>query len=422
MFARLSRSSALASKATGYPLAFVAAKLALGYSLFEIKNSITQKTCAFFEPALDYIVVKVPRWDTQKLKAADRKIGTEMKSVGEVMAIGRSFPEALQKAVGMLNLGATCLADYSQEIADPLSEIENPTDRRLFALYQFFKEGGDVAKAHELSQIDPWFLNHIFLIAALEKMLREKKLDQPLLKQAKQFGFSDKAIAVLKKDSEKNIRMLRLREGIQPFVKQIDTLAGEFEAQTNYLYFTYHACEHDISPAEKPAIIILGSGPYTIGSSVEFDWCAVNTARTLRELSEVSILINSNPETVSTDYDEVDRLYFEQLTLERVQDILDFENVKGVVVSVGGQIANNLALPLFNAGYPILGTSPKDIDRAENREKFSTLLNELGIDQPAWERMTTLTAAEAFAENVGFPVLIRPSYILSGAAPSLAKP
>ena len=416
MNARLSRSSALASKATGYPLAFIAAKLALGYQLYELKNTVTQKTCAFFEPALDYIVVKIPRWDTHKLKAADRTIGTEMKSVGEVMSIGRSFPEALQKAVGMLNIGASCLSDYPHNIAEPQKEMEFTTDRRLFALYQFFKQNGDVNTAYQLTKINTWFLQHIHAIAQLEKRIQTEELTPELLLTIKQAGFSDRAIAALKNQAESDIRALRKKAGVFPYVKQIDTLAGEFSAITNYLYLTYHGADHDIEPASKPALLILGSGPYSIGSSVEFDWCAVNTSRTLRKMGEISIIINSNPETVSTDYDESDRLYFEQLTFERVQDIAEFENLRGIIVSVGGQIANNLVLPLHKAGNTLLGTESQYIDMAENRQKFSALLNQLNIDQPSWESVTSLANAQAFAEKVGYPVLIRPSYILSGAA------
>lgn len=421
MNARLSRSSALASKATGYPLAFIATKLALGWKLHELKNSVTQKTCAFFEPALDYLVVKIPRWDTHKLRSADRVIGTEMKSVGEVMGIGRSFPEALQKAVGMLNIGASCLADYPQAIDDPHLEVAKATDRRLFALYKFFKQGGAIAEAHNLSKIDPWFLAHIHAIAELENKLNTQNLTTELLLTAKQTGFSDRAIGQLKNKTETQIRTLRLSKNIVPYIKQIDTLAGEFAAQTNYLYLTYHACEHDIAATKKQPIIVLGSGPYAIGSSVEFDWCAVNTSRALRKLGERSIIINSNPETVSTDYDESDRLYFEQLTFERVQDIADFENPQGIIVGVGGQIANNLALPLARAGYPLLGTPAQSIDQAEDRQKFSALLTELGIDQPSWESVTSLAKAKAFAAEVGYPVLIRPSYILSGSAMNVVR-
>jgi len=420
MNARLSRSSALASKATGYPLAFVASKLGLGYLLHEIKNSVTQQTCAFFEPALDYIVVKIPRWDTHKLKAAERTIGTEMKSVGEVMAIGRSFPESLQKAVGMLNIGASCLSDYIHDIPDPKREIEFPTDRRLFALYQYFLNGGTVQEAGELSKINQWFLSHIHAIAALEQQISKEDLSDALLKSAKLMGFSDRAIGKLIEKTEEDVRKKRLAANIIPYVKQIDTLAGEFAAQTNYLYLTYHGCEHDIETSSDRPIVVLGSGPYAIGSSVEFDWCAVNTSRALRESGKRSILINSNPETVSTDYDESDRLYFEQLTLERVQDIADFEQAAGIVVSVGGQIANNLALPLAKRGYVLLGTSAHSIDQAEDREKFSALLNQLNIDQPEWQRVTSLEKAKVFAERIGYPVLIRPSYILSGSAMNVA--
>ncbi len=418
--ARLSRSSALASKATGYPLAFVATKLALGYRLYEIINGVTQKTCAFFEPALDYLIVKIPRWDTQKLKSAGRGIGTEMKSVGEVMGIGRSFPEALQKAVGMLNIGASCLSDYPTPIENPAHEIEHPTDRRLFALYQFLLKGGAVSDAQQLSQIDPWFLEHVASIVACEQQLKNSACTPQLITQAKKMGFSDRVLGQFFNQSESDIRTLRKKHGITPVAKQIDTLAGEFEAQTNYLYLTYHGSESDVSASNDNAILVLGSGPYAIGSSVEFDWCAVNTSRTLRALGKKSILINSNPETVSTDYDESDKLYFEQLTFERVQDIADIENPYGIIVSVGGQIANNLAIPLALAGYHLLGTSAENIDRAENRQKFSKLLNELNIDQPAWQHVTSLQGAEKFAQEIGYPVVIRPSYILSGAAMNLA--
>ncbi len=412
MNARLSRSSALASKATGYPLAFVSTKLSLGQRLYEIKNSITKKTTAFFEPALDYLVVKMPRWDIHKLKSADRTIGTEMKSVGEVMAIGRSFPEALQKAIRMLNIGADGLFDHLHTITDTKREIQYATDRRLFALAQHLQEGGTVEQAHQLSHIDKWFLNHIQAIVDTEKKLHH---DVPLL-EAKQMGFSDAAIAKRCGSTEETIRKKRQEKGITPVIKQIDTLAGEFDAETNYLYLTYHGKTHDIAAAKKAPIIVLGSGPYSIGSSVEFDWCAVNTVRTLKKLGEETIIINSNPETVSTDYDESDRLYFDEITQERVRDIADFENSKGIIVSVGGQVANNLALPLDLAGYPLLGTTAQSIDQAENRKIFSSLLNQLGIDQPEWEEITTLENAKAFANKVGYPVLVRPSYVLSGAA------
>ena len=426
MNARLSRSSALASKATGYPLAFVAAKLALGRKLYDIKNTITEKTSAFFEPALDYLVVKIPRWDTKKLPFTEKEIGTEMKSVGEVMAIGRTLPEAIQKAVQMLNIGRDGLSDPSldhtlEEMARIEKEIENPTDCRLFALYAFFREGGSVEQAAALSHIDPWFLAQIASIASMEEEIIDGELTPHLLVEAKKMGFSDKAIARIKEIDEETVREMRVAAGITPVVKQIDTLAGEFEAKTNYFYMTYHGVEHDAVPSPHRPVIILGSGPYCIGSSVEFDWCAVNTARTLDKLGFESVMINSNPETVSTDYDESDRLYFEVLSLERVQDIADFEQSQGIIVSVGGQIANNLALPLSAGGYPIIGTDPTSIDQAENREKFSSLLRTLNVDQPPWKQITNLEEAQDFARNVGYPVLVRPSYVLSGAAMSVAS-
>ncbi|MDE3046601.1 MAG: carbamoyl-phosphate synthase (glutamine-hydrolyzing) large subunit [Verrucomicrobiota bacterium] len=416
MNARLSRSSALASKATGYPLAFVAAKLALGFRLDEVSNAITRKTTAFFEPALDYIVVKIPRWDTQKLKSADRTIGSEMKSVGEVMAIGRTFPEALQKGIRMLNIGSSGIDDFPDEIENPIIDICKPTDRRLFALYQYFQKGGSVDDAREMSYIDPWFLHQLHHLSQFQQTLMHEKLTPELLRQAKELGFSDKSIARFKKETESDIRTLRLKHKITPFIKQIDTLAGEFDAETNYLYTTYQAASHDVTPSKKKPTVVLGSGPYCIGSSVEFDWCAVNMARTLRRLGTEVILINSNPETVSTDFDESDRLYFEELTFERVQDIADFESPRGIIVSVGGQIANNLAFPLHKNGYPILGTPASCIDKAENRDSFSSLLRDLGIDQPPWQRITSLVKAKDFADHNGYPVLIRPSYVLSGAA------
>ncbi len=430
MNARLSRSSALASKATGYPLAFVAAKIALGKKLTEIPNAVTKKTTAAFEPALDYVVVKIPRWDLTKFKINNRKIGTEMKSVGEVMAIGRSFPEALQKGLRMLNIGANGITDYPTTIADYRQEIEQATDRRVFAIYEGLKQGLTVAEVCALSKIDAWFVNHINTILETAKQISRGTLTPALLRTSKQMGFSDKAIGRLKNTSTEIIRQKRLQAGIRPVIKQIDTLAGEFPAETNYLYLTYHGQKNDVAPSswqrrgrkfsapttDGQPLIILGSGPYCIGSSVEFDWCAVNTARTLRALKESTIIINSNPETVSTDYDESDRLYFEELTLERVQDIADFEQTKGIIVSVGGQIANNLAIPLSKAGYHLLGTSASSIDQAEDRKKFSTLLNQLKIDQPAWAEVTSLAKARAFADQVGYPILVRPSYVLSGAA------
>lgn len=419
MNARLSRSSALASKATGYPLAFVAAKLGLGALLPEIKNSVTQKTCAFFEPALDYVVIKIPRWDTHKLKSASRTIGTEMKSVGEVMAIGRSFHEAIQKAVRMLNIGVSGLSDYPDDF-DFLYEIEHATDRRIFALYRFFMRGGTVEEAYQRSQIDPWFLWQVFEIAEFERNFTSNE-EADYLRRAKQLGFSDVYLARLKNITEAEMRSLRKKQGVLPAIKQIDTLAGEFSAETNYLYLTYYGSEHDIAGGHLQPLLILGSGPYAIGSSVEFDWCAVNMARTLRRLKEKVIMVNSNPETVSTDYDESDRLYFEELSFERIADIADFEAPKGIVISVGGQIANNLAMPLHRAGFPILGTPPECVDQAENREKFSSLLNTLQIDQPRWQVASNLKDTKAFVKKVGYPVLLRPSYVLSGAAMNVVE-
>jgi carbamoyl-phosphate synthase large subunit len=416
MNARLSRSSALASKATGYPLAFVAAKLALGHRLHDVPNKVTGKTTAFFEPALDYVIVKIPRWDTQKFKSADRTIGTEMKSVGEVMAIGRTFLEALQKGVRMLNIGSTGIDDPPEPLSSPAADISLPTDRRLFALYQFFLTGGSVDEAARLTHIDPWFLAQLKEAALFEGEMRRHPLTSDRLRLAKQYGFSDASIGRLTGQNEEEVRALRLRSQIVPVVKQIDTLAGEFEAETNYLYLTYWGVQHDLSPSAKRPLIVLGAGPYCIGASVEFDWCAVNMARTLRRHRQAVILINSNPETVSTDFDESDRLYFDELTLERVRDIADFEQPQGIVVSVGGQVANNLALPLQQAGYPLLGTSAIQIDQAENRDSFSSLLHRLAIDQPPWIRATSLQPVEAFAAQYGYPVLIRPSYVLSGSA------
>jgi carbamoyl-phosphate synthase large subunit len=427
--ARLSRSSALASKATGYPLAFVAAKLALGKRLDELKNSVTKKTSAFFEPALDYLVVKIPRWDINKLKTADRHIGSEMKSVGEVMAIGRSFPEALQKAVRMLNIGYYGLAPKKQESKYPqdiqfrgktrkqLSDgIAHTTDERLFDIYNFFRIGGSINEAHELSKIDKWFLSHVEAMAKLEKKIKKDDLVPEILLEAKKMGFGDKYIADIRGERQSDIRRQRIKNKIKPVVKQIDTLAGEFPSETNYLYMTYHGTVSDIPKSKKKPIIVFGSGPYCIGSSVEFDWCAVNTARTLRKNKEQTIIINSNPETVSTDYDESDRLYFEELTLERIQDIADFEKSKGIIVSVGGQIANNLATLLDKKGYKLLGTKAEDIDNAENRQKFSTLLNKIKVDQPTWSEVSTIDNAKNFAKRIGYPILVRPSYVLSGAA------
>jgi carbamoyl-phosphate synthase large subunit len=414
--ARLSRSSALASKATGYPIAFIAAKLMLGYKLHELKNVVTGKTSAFFEPALDYIAVKMPRWDLAKLKSSDHKIGSEMKSVGEVMALGRSFPEALQKAIRMLNIGAQGLSMHPYKFKDPELEIKNPTDRRIFAIYEAIKSGTTLSDIHDMSNIDMWFLNHMLGIRDLEIKLSKNELSRDLLIEAKKAGFADAVIAELMNKSEQELRKQRISWNIKPSIKQIDTLAGEFESETNYLYVTYHGKSNDVAPLKKKAIIVMGSGPYCIGSSVEFDWCAVNTGKTLQKHGWKTIIVNSNPETVSTDFDRSNRLYFEELTLERMQDIADFENPHGIVVSVGGQIANNLALPLSENGNPILGTPPEQIDRAEDRQKFSSLLNSLGVDQPEWHEISTIPNAKKFAQKVGYPVIVRPSYVLSGGA------
>lgn len=414
--ARLSRSSALASKATGYPLAFVSTKLSLNKKLYEIQNSVTKKTTAFFEPALDYVVVKIPRWDIQKLKSADRTIGSEMKSVGEVMGIGRSFPEALQKAIRMLNIKADSLLTHLHTIDHPKEEINQATDRRIFAIAKYLSLGKTIDDVFDLSGIDLWFLHHIHCLVDFEKKLSNQQMTTSLLKEAKQLGFSDKVIGKSLGKTEAEIRKERIERGIIPVVKQIDTLAGEFEAETNYLYVTYHGQDNDVAPSDIAPIIVLGSGPYCIGSSVEFDWCAVNLVRQLKKQDEYTIMINSNPETVSTDFDESHRLYFEELTLERIQDIATFEQSKGIVVSVGGQIANNLVNDIHQSGFPIFGTHPKDIDLAENRKKFSALLNELNIDQPAWDEVISFEKAKEFAKKVGYPLLIRPSYVLSGAS------
>lgn len=418
--ARLSRSSALASKATGYPLAFVAAKLALGYTLPEIKNSVTKKTTASFEPALDYVVLKIPRWDLNKFENAAPRIGTEMKSVGEVMAIGRSFEEVLQKAIRMLNTGVDGFTPLKNSLSPSqyLDEIKHPTTRRIFALAQALHEGVSVEKLSSLSKIDPWFLEKMKNITDFEKTVRSDLTADRLLR-AKQLGFSDARLARLSKSTPEKIRVRRKKLGILPLVKQIDTLAGEFPAETNYLYLTYHGTENDVVRGTKQ-IAVLGSGPYAIGSSVEFDWSGVQALQTLKREGYGTIMINYNPETVSTDYDTSDRLYFEELSLERVLDITDFEKPQGVIVSTGGQIPNNLALKLRKNAVRILGTTPENINRAEDRHVFSKLLDGLDIDQPAWAELTTLSAAVQTAEKLGYPVLVRPSYVLSGAAMSVA--
>ncbi len=428
--ARLSRSSALASKATGYPLAFVAAKLGLGYALHEIDNSITRVTKACFEPALDYIVIKIPRWDLEKFKNVDFRIGSEMKSVGEIMAIGRTFEEVLQKGLRMLGNGLHGLVANTVNFRHEIdSELSNPTDKRILAIAQALKKNYPIEKIHEMSRIDPWFLYKIKNIIETERELGQltiKNIPPELLRKAKQQGFSDFQIArTLFKDSNYHvnalaIRSLRKKHNILPYVKQIDTLAAEYPAKTNYLYLTYNGSRDDVSFDMKNSIIVLGSGAYRIGSSVEFDWCCVNAVITSQKLKHKTIMINYNPETVSTDYDMCDRLYFEELSFERVLDIYEKEKPKGVILSMGGQIPNNLAMRLHKANVKVLGTSPLDIDRAENRHKFSALCDELGIDQPAWIEATSTEAAKAFAAKEKYPVLIRPSYVLSGAAMAVA--
>ncbi len=424
--ARLSRSSALASKATGYPLAATAARLALGYALTDIKNPITQTTQACFEPALDYIVVKMPRWDLKKFRHVTRQIGSAMKSVGEVMAIGRSFEEAIQKAVRMLEIGLSGLtaSPEMEEMKEVTSALHQPTDQRLFVLYEAIRKGISVDRLHELTHIDRWFLYKLKRIRDLEVRLQEYKngiLPSPMMREAKQHGFSDRQIGEILHCDEAQIRSLRDSYDIHPSVKQIDTLAAEFPARTNYLYLTYHGVEDDVTPEPARSVMVLGSGAYRIGSSVEFDWCCVNAVRTLRELGVKTIMVNYNPETVSTDYDECDRLYFDEITLESVREIYRKENPEGIVVSMGGQIPNNLAMQLSRLGLKVLGTAAESIDRAEDRKKFSSLLDELQIKQPAWIEAASLSEAKRFAMKVGYPVVIRPSYVLSGAAMAVAS-
>jgi len=420
--ARLSRSSALASKATGYPLAFVAAKLALGYSLPELRNAITKVTCADFEPSLDYVAVKMPRWDLQKFRFVSDQVTSEMKSVGEVMAIGRTFEEAIQKAIRMLNIGADGLYPVPFASKDLTREVKRPTPRRFFAVAEALAGDWTPEEVNIATGIDKWFLECIKRCALTAKELTDTQLEplaDPLLKQAKRQGFSDSSIAKIRNCPMEKIRAHRLASGIVPVIKQIDTLAGEFPAQTNYLYLTYNGSHHDVSFSknpEKKRVIVLGGGPYSIGSSVEFDWCCVQAAHELQEQGFDVCMINSNPETVSTDYDECDALFFEQLTEERVRDIVDLTHPAGVVVSMGGQIPNNLSPKLARAGIPILGTDPADIDRAEDRHKFSTFLDSIAVDQPEWKEFSDLKQAEIFSDKVGYPVIVRPSYVLSGAA------
>ncbi len=427
--ARLSRSSALASKATGYPLAFVAAKLGMGYGLFDLKNSITKNTAAFFEPTLDYVVCKIPRWDLGKFRGVDRELGSSMKSVGEVMAIGRNFEEIIQKGLRMIGQGMHGFVGNKELVIDDINAaLKAPTDKRIFVIEKAFFAGYTVDQIHELTKIDKWFLEKLLHIYNINQELREQTFDSispELLKKAKVYGFTDFQVARalgMEKQTDIEEAMLQVRAkrkemGIFPYVKQIDTLAAEYPAQTNYLYLTYNAVSHDINfENDKLSIIVLGSGAYRIGSSVEFDWCGVQALNTIRKEGYRSVMINYNPETVSTDYDMCDRLYFDELTFERVMDIVDLETPRGVIVSTGGQIPNNLALKLDAQQVNILGTQAKYIDNAEDRDKFSAMLDRIGVDQPEWSALTSMEEVGAFIDRVGFPVLVRPSYVLSGAA------
>ena len=428
--ARLSRSSALASKATGYPLAFVAAKLGLGYGLFDLKNSVTKTTSAFFEPALDYVVCKIPRWDLGKFHGVDRELGSSMKSVGEVMAIGRTFEEVIQKGLRMIGQGMHGFVDNKElKIDDVDAALKEPTDKRIFVIEKAFKAGYTIDQIHDLTKIDRWFLQKLYKIHQTDQELHActsiNVLDNALLRKAKVQGFTDFQIARAvgmeqDMDIEKAILAVRARRkqaGILPVVKQIDTLAAEYPAQTNYLYLTYSGVAHDINfENDKRSVVVLGSGAYRIGSSVEFDWCGVQALNTIRREGYRSVMINYNPETVSTDYDMCDRLYFDELTFERVMDILDLECPYGVIVSTGGQIPNNLAMRLDDENINLLGTQAKYIDNAEDREKFSAMLNRIGVDQPEWSALTSMDDIQEFIKQVGFPVLVRPSYVLSGAA------
>ena len=427
--ARLSRSSALASKATGYPLAFVAAKLGLGYGLYELKNSVTQTTPAFFEPAIDYIVCKIPRWDLGKFHGVSRKIGSSMKSVGEVMAIGRSFEEALQKGLRMIGQGAHGFVGNKElEVADVDEALREPTDKRIFVLAKALQKGYTIEQIHQLTKIDKWFLHKLYNMVvtwdALQRFSTVDEVPSELLRTAKRQGFSDHQVArAVYRDiddiepMQDAVRTRRKALGIVPCVKQIDTLAAEFPARTNYLYLTYNGSKNDIDyENDGRSVIVLGSGAYRIGSSVEFDWCSVNALQTIRSSGWRGVMINYNPETVSTDYDICDRLYFDELSFERVMDIYEMENPHGVIVSVGGQIPNNLALRLHEHSVRILGTSAESIDKAEDRNKFSSIVDALGIDQPKWKELTSLADIRYFVDEVGYPVLVRPSYVLSGAA------
>ena len=429
--ARLSRSSALASKATGYPLAFVAAKLGLGYGLFDLKNNVTKETSAFFEPALDYIVCKIPRWDLGKFHGVRREIGSSMKSVGEVMAIGRTFEEVIQKGLRMIGQGMHGFTGNKEMTVEDIDKsLAEPTDKRIFVIASALEKGYSVDKIHELTKIDRWFLYRLQNIVTTSHQLKEfstlEELPSDLLRLAKEQGFSDFQVArcIFKGEMKNNaeeanlkVREFRKKLGIVPVVKQIDTLAAEYPAQTNYLYLTYNGAENDIDYLhDHRSIVVLGSGAYRIGSSVEFDWCSVNALMTVKKEGWRSVMINYNPETVSTDYDMCDRLYFDELTFERVMDILDLESPHGVILSVGGQIPNNLATRLDERGVNILGTTAKSIDNAEDRNKFSAMLDRLGIDQPRWRELTSFEDINKFIDEVGFPVLVRPSYVLSGAA------
>ncbi len=427
--ARLSRSSALASKATGYPLAFVAAKLGLGYGLFELKNTVTKTTPAYFEPALDYVVCKMPRWDLSKFHGVSREIGSSMKSVGEIMSIGRTFEEVMQKGLRMIGQGAHGFtANREIKVDDIDKALREPTDNRIFVISKAFKAGYTVDQIHDLTKIDKWFLHKLYGLILTDKAISEcntiEELPYELLKKAKREGFSDFQIGrLIYKDTidtdnyVRIVREYRKKLGVLPVVKQIDTLAAEYPAMTNYLYLTYNGTTNDVDyKGDQKSIIVLGSGAYRIGSSVEFDWCSVNALKTIQNCGWRGVMINYNPETVSTDYDMCDRLYFDELTFERVMDIYELEQPHGVVVSVGGQIPNNLALKLHNVNVPILGTSAESIDNAEDRHRFSSMLDQLGIDQPRWKELSTMADVYEFVDNVGFPVLVRPSYVLSGAA------
>ena len=429
--ARLSRSSALASKATGYPLAFVAAKLGMGYGLFELKNSVTRTTSAFFEPALDYVVCKIPRWDLSKFRGVDKELGSSMKSVGEVMAIGRNFEEALQKGLRMIGQGMHGFVENKElEIPDIDAALREPTDKRVFVISKAMHKDYTIDQIHDLTKIDKWFLQKLKHIIDIDEKLKActsiNVLDKELLREAKVYGFTDfqiaRAVGLERELGNMHkatlvVRNIRKGYGILPVVKQIDTLAAEYPAQTNYLYVTYAGVASDVSFSEdKKSVVVLGSGAYRIGSSVEFDWCGVQALNTIRRQGYRSIMINYNPETVSTDYDMCDRLYFDELTFERVMDIIDMEKPFGVIVSTGGQIPNNLAMWLDAEHVPILGTAASDIDNAEDRAKFSSMLTRNGINQPEWSALTTMQDIDNFVERVGFPVLVRPSYVLSGAA------